>query len=764
MSVCWPYDFGDQISLALKIKSSRNDQTAHNTLLAFQKKVFKQRSSQDHQHSPLKAIEQLQDEYWSEPEESSDEDDWKSDSDHQESDPGFGEADAEHFPHFSDEEGEDEMQGQVMDDEEPMDEGYGKHLQVCQKWAQIFEEVYTKDNRGKTDNEREKMVAEGIKEMRDARKSLYNTSEWQKAVQISRLADVIRKISKPTALLDSQNPGANIIDRYYRLNLSLSEILDKWSPEMEHEAWDNTFKPFVPIKVHGKEITGAEGLLEVLDQNMDIMPHKSYAQASEWLGPALEHQGYWMTEEVCRDLHQKVMSHIGMVEKQVVQDLQKNQKARNQMMKEEKEMLQKESKTADDIREIEARAAAITEKEEALKWPKINDKLEIKSPIFQLIIYHYRRYKVHRTRIGEDFTKSKVSVKLADLVNLGCNKCRADSNRKRCVVYHQQLNLKGCAFPPAPAEEHVEVIRISKSRRSKKGHKNAPKIIHPDEYKLAGIDRDPDVMQNCGRHMFLIVNRDKPQELHNFVYYGAADKVSLRVMQKHSNGLTCNPIERGVQFDFYGGGNMFQVGSGQGQGGRLGHVYISFNGTDANTLQGMDMLFDIAKDTIFHTEIMRMISSYTINAVKAGTASTDRLGTVDLNMYYCHGYLKSICSQLRWIGKRKYHEYAFVDPEWGYYIVIRSNTFWSFDSGFLHGTMMPAKTPLSEQDWLDIEAEEILVDDTDLPTEERALRLCGGLGDHPTKHERDVMQAEALDCIRNTQDERNEYWARHGDD
>ncbi|KAJ7595150.1 hypothetical protein C8J56DRAFT_380268 [Mycena floridula] len=449
------------------------------------------------------------------------------------------------------------------------------------------------------------------------------------------------------------------------------------------------------------------------------------------------------------------------------------------MTKEEKEMLQKETKTADDLREIEAREAAIAEKEEALKWSQINEKLGIKSPILQLIIYRYRCYKVHRTRIGEDFTKSKVSVKLADPVNLGCNKCRADSNRKRCVeikvVQHQQLNLKGCAFSFAPAEEHVEVTRISKSRRSKKGPKSAPKIIHPDEYKLAGIDRDSDVMKNCGRHVFLIVNEDKPQELHNFVYYGAADKVSLRVMRKHSNGLTyLKPIERGVQFDFYGGGNMFQVGSGQGQGGRLGHVYTSFNGTDANTIQGMNMLFDIAEDTMFHTEIMRMISPDMINAVKAGTASADRLGTVGLNIYYCHGYraplhhdrdrVKSICSQLRWIGKRKYHEYAFVDPEWGYYIVTRSNTFWSFDSGFLHGTMMPAKTPLSDQDWCDIEAEEILVDDKDLPTQERALRLRGGSGDHPTKNERDVMRAEALDRIRNTQDERNEYWARHGDD
>lgn len=182
-------------------------------------------------------------------------------------------------------------------------------------------------------------------------------------------------------------------------------------------------------------------------------------------------------------------------------------------------------------------------------------------------------------------------------------------------------------------------------------------------------------------------------------------------------------------------------------------------------------------------ETARSIHPQLVRNMKQASEDCDRLGNSGANIYCCNGYSSpmhgeedispGLCSQeeLRVYNILKkrvdeeniYHEFGFINLQYGYYIKTESNSLWyvrlisyayflhhlkcrSFDSRLLHGTMLPSRHTV--------------------------LRLRGGYagdrqetvstGKHKTTRKRDVKRAQADADVRQRFGSRTQYWEQQG--
>ncbi|KAK7434818.1 hypothetical protein VKT23_020005 [Stygiomarasmius scandens] len=85
--------------------------------------------------------------------------------------------------------------------------------------------------------------------------------------------------------------------------------------------------------------------------------------------------------------------------------------------------------------------------------------------------------------------------------------------------------------------------------------------------------------------------------------------------------------------------------------------------------------------------------------MRHAAAHSEKFGRVGGNLYRCKGYIaglhsesdasRGLCCQIDWDGIRDWDEFGFVYLEYGIYIAIQENTFWSFDANMVHGTLLP---------------------------------------------------------------------------
>lgn len=86
-------------------------------------------------------------------------------------------------------------------------------------------------------------------------------------------------------------------------------------------------------------------------------------------------------------------------------------------------------------------------------------------------------------------------------------------------------------------------------------------------------------------------------------------------------------------------------------------------------------------------EVARSIHPELYETLKTASSECDKLGRTGANLYRCDGYIAvehleddltaGLCSQLEWDADRKYVEFGFVQPQWGYVIRTERNTLWS---------------------------------------------------------------------------------------
>ncbi|KAJ4498764.1 hypothetical protein C8R41DRAFT_916257 [Lentinula lateritia] len=335
---------------------------------------------------------------------------------------------------------------------------------------------------------------------------------------------------------------------------------------------------------------------------------------------------------------------------------------------------------------------------------------------------------------------------------LHCTKCASEVPEKRCV---QRIDVELNTDPDFVERwEGVGVTKVPPEERMKprKGRKasEAAEIVDPDEIGLRKIAiRDEEVIQRCGKHIFLLFSK---QKLQDFIWYNAfshgPNGTFDRLVRYSQTPLGVQPVLRGGKFDFWVVGQMIPFGARQPSGGHLADHYTFYQGINADTLWGITVLFEQAEMSATILATARAVHPDLVKKIKNQSALCERVGLCGLNLFNCSGYTApqhydkdatpSLCAQFVLQAEKKWSEFAFCALQYGYYFESHENTLWSFDSTLLHGTM--------------------------LPSENTILRLRGGansVGTHTTTRERDRRRAERNERTINNYHLRQRAWAGH---
>ncbi|KAL1724974.1 hypothetical protein EV714DRAFT_222192, partial [Schizophyllum commune] len=314
---------------------------------------------------------------------------------------------------------------------------------------------------------------------------------------------------------------------------------------------------------------------------------------------------------------------------------------------------------------------------------------------------------------------------------------------KRGEVIH---TIIGCGISKAPADDQMRPAELDPS---------AP-MLHPEhDLDLEAIRSDPDIMKRCGRMIIYIydsMEHKSAREPLFFVAFGAIPENLIPELDRHGQNiaLTVPKLKRGKAMEVYGFGEMRARGARVPMGGTKGDGYAAYRSTDALTLDGIRAQFDHAEDVTIYMEIARSIDPKLVRTLEEQSRACERLGHIGANLYSCRNYCApqhadrdactSICSQEAWIGNRLYDEWGFAQPEFGFYIATEVNTLWSFNSNYIHGTVLPCRSSLEA-----------------IASKEGGVRPCSR-GKHLTVQNKNRNRAEQYLWARQTWEARTEWW------
>ncbi|KAH7871938.1 uncharacterized protein C8R40DRAFT_1174015 [Lentinula edodes] len=347
-----------------------------------------------------------------------------------------------------------------------------------------------------------------------------------------------------------------------------------------------------------------------------------------------------------------------------------------------------------------------------------------------------------------------------------CKICHNLPDHEKCVqrkIVHCNedpgfyAKVKGAGITRVPEKEQM------KPRQNRK-QSIMPQLYHPDELGLECITADDDIIQRCGKLVILFVDPDiddtSPGETLDFVWFEAFGRQPGGHFEKlvhHCNKVTAvKPVRRGGKFDLWSSGQMHPYGWRQPSGGRLGDTYAPYAGIEAETLEGIMVLFEHAETSCilmgtakgFHRKLWRNM--------KDASRMCERVGLAGVNVFDCRNYtspqhadedcVRSLCAQILLNAEEKWSEFSFCATQYGYYIETRENTLWSFDSSKLHGTMLP-----SERTVLRLRGGAGQVGAGQVGT-------AGSVGPHVTTRRRDQTRAERNEQTRRNYQLRERVW------
>lgn len=149
---------------------------------------------------------------------------------------------------------------------------------------------------------------------------------------------------------------------------------------------------------------------------------------------------------------------------------------------------------------------------------------------------------------------------------------------------------------------------------------------------------------------------------------------------------------------------MFATGSRVPVGGRKADTYAPYAGMTAETVQGVQKLFAAAKvshvvsierlklclkplqSALALREVARSVHPELAGELAQLSKACDRLGITGSNVYDCDGYMapmhkdldmgRGLSYQLLLRVPREHAQFGFAVPQYGYYIVTRTNMAW----------------------------------------------------------------------------------------
>ncbi|KAF6756499.1 hypothetical protein DFP72DRAFT_810464, partial [Ephemerocybe angulata] len=283
-----------------------------------------------------------------------------------------------------------------------------------------------------------------------------------------------------------------------------------------------------------------------------------------------------------------------------------------------------------------------------------------------------------------------------------CSRCEGLPTEKRCVqdievgVLPLDSKLLGCGMSFHPQKRRLEPIE----GRHSCGRATRSRSCNPQrDLQLKEIKCDEEIIQRCGILVYRLV--DKDQKMLDFWVYEAFPSFARERMLDHAkNFYGLKGLVRGKQFKDYTQGRMVPQGERTASGGAPGDSHCFYGSMAATEAPALHCLFDNAEDSLFLTEVTRLVGFPVFTAIRKASRVGERLGKDAATLYYCANYAApahvdkdegpGLCANLHWSGDH-YGDYAFVHLAYGLYFLQRTNSLWSFDGTAAHGSLLPSQ-------------------------------------------------------------------------
>ncbi|KAF9027695.1 hypothetical protein BDP27DRAFT_1437088 [Rhodocollybia butyracea] len=238
---------------------------------------------------------------------------------------------------------------------------------------------------------------------------------------------------------------------------------------------------------------------------------------------------------------------------------------------------------------------------------------------------------------------------------------------------------------PRPAKKAHTIERLV--------HPDKIETIHPGETKLKGLrhfTRNENTVKRCGRHIYLFKQGD---ELKDFLWYEAFargenghDGIYERLVHYIQTVTGVKSASRGARFAFWTSGQMIPFGPCEPTGGWRADHYTYYAGIEAETVEGILILFEQAKMSAILLRTARSIHPQLAQKIQEKSKFCEKVGMSGVNLFNCHGYTAplhkdpdhcpSLSAQFTLRAEKKWGEFGFCVLQYGYYFDSAENTLW----------------------------------------------------------------------------------------
>ncbi|PPQ72972.1 hypothetical protein CVT26_014517 [Gymnopilus dilepis] len=603
-------------------------------------------------------------------------------------------------------------------------------LEKCLDWSQdlnrAFQDRQQSNLSDQVSSNHYKNVISTLREMRLVKAGIFKHALWNDAVKGSGLAEIIYLWSDPQGLVLWKSSFVEKLFRKHKISTTLLLILERWTPVNVKSSWIS--QPFVPrfsLSSNYKVQKLGKYLYRAFKKKPQMIPREAYPSSvffllnfqnffeagHMWLGYALEKEGFQASF-----LNSKFEAEVAY-----------------------KALMQH------------------------LSGFKNNEFDRIQDEALQIILRRSVDFRKLKRQVSEKFFANRPSL------NSPCRKCKDRPAKERCIqkvlfaVKKLDKSVIGCGVSYSPRDK-ISAVPI---RNSESGHFEERPVIHPKhDLHLKDIRCSPDILKRCGSMTYYFFDENDPDTVLDFFSYGAfPEKVLEKLISHHQRLQTVKSLKRGKQFNTYSQGQMFPKGSRAPAGGIPGDAYTMYKGLEAVDETSIEALFDDAedfKDSMVLLEAARVIHPPLFFQLQYQVPEGDKLGITGATAYLCKNYAsplhfdkdacRGLCAQYELRAKSEGDEYGFIYGDYGFYVVSRSNSLWSFDSSMAHGTVLPSSDPLKVSD-LSTAARDYPEDGAGDPP---PMRISSGI--HVTKPKKNVAAARKYSKVQASRTDIGRYW------
>ncbi|KAJ8093615.1 hypothetical protein PM082_020475 [Marasmius tenuissimus] len=558
-------------------------------------------------------------------------------------------------------------------------------------------------------------VIDALRSMKKITKRIYFREEFLHAVGESKLAADILEVSHPAFYIKYNNPHNERLVRVHALGIAFARILDKWSENMYAMYESPDLKDYPDIhpddsKKEFKNMDGGKELMAALRKYPALIPTAgnptsvfflcslgNFVSAwNRWLKWHLSALRFKVTDKDPAALYKNTMSYISQVQRRTVEG--------------ERTWIEA---IADDVLGTIIRRT--------LKFKKLK--------------------KNYRSRLRRGRQKDSCD-RCRDLP--AGQQCRSTIQVVREPDEHYLASMRGVGVTLVPEGERMLPTGVGDSENGK-----GPIIMSANG--LQRIAAQDEILERCERQIIHIEEESRPGQIIDFVFYDAFPPSDLEMLISHHNTSSgVRPLTRGSQFKFWSSGAMFPFGSRMATGGNEADGYVEYAGITAETVDGIEVLFNQAESSLMLSEVARLVDDKFAADLDEAGALCDHVGVSGANLYTCDDYaaplhcdddaVRSLSCQLVKNVHTEYDEYGFANLAYGYYIATRANMAWSFDANEVHGTILPSQKTLDDVKTI--------------------IRLRGGAskGNHKTVTSKNKKRAEDDHNVRHNYNLRRRAW------